>query len=377
MRAEAKIIVDLDGTPYPIYLGNGVIQRLPEYLSSATRNKKVILIYDNIFEHTLICMLRNVLEKAGFDVLFHALQSGKGNKNINEALKIYSKLEEYNFARDSTLVALGGGVIGDLSGFIASTWLRGMNLVHIPTTLLAMVDSSVGGKTAINFRSTINGIGSYYHPILNLVDLDLVESLSERDYRSGLAEVIKCAIIHDKEFFDHLSLHRENILSREENYVTDFIDRTIRIKIRHVQGDVKEGGKRLLLNYGHTLGHAIEVSTVDKSGQEQLRHGEGVSIGIMAVAHIAFRHLGAEANIKDTLGKMFKEYGLPVDVSSSLLGFNRDRLIRSCLDNVMKDKKRLDSKLRLILADRIGSANVYNDVPFSLIEETFNLIIKD
>jgi 3-dehydroquinate synthase len=264
-----------------------------------------------------------------------------------------------------------------MSGFIASTWLRGMNLVHIPTTLLAMVDSSVGGKTAINFRSTINGIGSYYHPILNLIDLNLVASLSERDYRSGLAEVIKCAIIHDNLFFDHLSQNKEKILSREPSYVTDFIERTIHIKIRHVQGDVKEGGKRLLLNYGHTLGHAIEISTVDKYGQEQLRHGEGVSIGIMAVAHIASRHLGIDSEIEYSLEKILKEYGLPVEVSSSLLGFDRDRLIRSCLDNVVKDKKRLDNKLRLILADSIGSADVYNDVPFSLIEETFNLIIKE
>lgn len=377
MKPEAKISVDLDGTPYPLYIGRGVIQTLPQHLSSATRNKKTILIYDVFFEDTIIHTLRNLLEQDGFDVVLHAVRAGKVNKNINEALKIYSKLEELNFARDSTLIALGGGVIGDLSGFIASTWLRGMNLVHIPTTLLAMVDSSVGGKTAINFRSTINGIGSYYHPILNLVDLNLVESLSERDYRSGLAEVIKCAIIHDKEFFDHLSLHREKILSREGSYVTDFIDKTIRIKIRHVQGDVKEGGKRLLLNYGHTLGHAIEISTVDKFGQEQLRHGEGVSIGIMAVAHIASRHLGTDEKIKDTLEKMFKDYGLPVDVSSSSLGFNRDRLIRSCLDNVVKDKKRLDNNLRLILADSIGSAGVYNDVPFNLIEETFNLIIKE
>jgi 3-dehydroquinate synthase len=377
MKPEAKISVDLDGTPYPLYIGRDVIQTLPQHLSSATRNKQTILIYDVFFEDTIIHTLRNLLEQAGFNVVLHAVQAGKANKNFNEALKIYSKLEELNFARDSTLIALGGGVIGDLSGFIASTWLRGMKLVHIPTTLLAMVDSSVGGKTAINFRSTINGIGSYYHPILNLVDLNLVESLSDRDYRSGLAEVIKCAIIHDRDFFDHLSLNKEKILSREASHVTDFIERTIRIKIHHVQGDVKEGGKRLLLNYGHTLGHAIEISTTDKYGQEQLRHGEGVSIGIMAVAHIASRHLGTEAKTKDDIGRIFKEYGLPVDVSSSLLGFNRDRLIRSCLDNVVKDKKRLDNNLRLILADSIGSAGVYNDVPFSLIEETFNLIIKE
>ncbi len=153
-----------------------------------------------------------------------------------------------------------------------------MNLVHIPTTLMAMVDSSVGGKVAINFRDTINAIGNYYHPIFTLMDLTLIDTLSSRDYSSGIAESIKCAIISDKAFFQELYQNSQKIISRDKKAVEEFIYKTIKIKIEFVKGDIKESNKRLILNYGHTLGHAIEVSTATDY-KEYYRHGEGVSIG--------------------------------------------------------------------------------------------------
>ncbi|MEH6557750.1 MAG: 3-dehydroquinate synthase [Oceanicoccus sp.] len=376
MTTVNELIANLDGTPYPIYIGKGVLGNIADYLQGATENPKILILFDTFFENTVAADIRLILEARGYDVFLHAMPAGKGNKNINEALKIFAVLEENNFARDSTLIAVGGGVIGDMSGFIASTWLRGMNLVHVPTTLLAMVDSSVGGKTAINFRQTINGIGSYYHPVFNLIDLDLVDTLSARDYHSGLAEVIKCAVINDQDFYLYLDKEREAILARSHKHVTGFIQRTIEIKINHVQGDVKEGGKRLLLNYGHTLGHAIEIST-EKDNQEQLRHGEGVSIGIMAVAYIATRHLGVPQEVYDSLKQIFTSYNLPTSISSSELGFERYKLLESCKINVHKDKKRLGNKLRLILADRIGNARVYNDVSTELVEQAFDHVIRD
>jgi 3-dehydroquinate synthase len=369
-----QITANLDGTPYPIYIGEGIIGNICEYLSGST--SKVIIIFDNFFEHTVARELKDNLELEGYSVLLHGMEAGKGNKNINEALKVFGLLEENNFARDSTLIAVGGGVIGDMAGFIASTWLRGMNLIHVPTTLLAMVDSSIGGKTAINFRQTINGIGSYYHPILNIIDLNLVASLTNRDYYSGLAEVIKCAVINDHDFYSYLIDQHESILGRSASHVVEFISKTIDIKIRHVQGDVKEGGKRLLLNYGHTLGHSIEVST-ERNHQEQLRHGEGVSIGIMAVAYIATRHLNINQDIYDSLEATFEMFNLPTYVSSRELGFDRAKLLANCKVNVHKDKKRLNNKLRLILANHIGNASVYDDVPSQLVEEAFDHIIRD
>jgi len=374
---EQKIIADLDGTPYPIYIGRDVIGEIVEYVQEKTKNTKVLIVTDTYFSKTLAKQIESLFLDKAFTVCIHALDAGKGNKNINEVLKIYAKLEEDDFARDSTLIALGGGVIGDMAGFVASTWLRGMNLVHVPTTLMSMIDSSIGGKTAINFRHTINGIGSYYHPIANLIDLNLIDSLSERDYVSGLAEVIKCGVINDADFFQQLISDAYEIKARSEQHVVNFVKRTIEIKIKHVQGDVKEGGKRLLLNYGHTLGHSIEISTVAKDGHEQLRHGEGVSIGIMAVAYVAAKHLGISSDIYESLRSLFKIYGLPVDISASQMGIDRSSLLKSCIKNVHKDKKRLNNRLRLILASKIGGAEVYDDVPFNIIEDAFDHIIKD
>ena len=207
-----QIPVSLDGVSYQILIGRDLLDSVGDLIAKTTNSKNVIIVSDIYFADNLVSKIIGSLQKKGFNCIKYFMTAGKHNKNFNEILKIYGVLEENNFSRDSTLIALGGGVIGDLCGFVASTWLRGMNLIHIPTTLLAAVDSSIGGKTAINFRKTINGIGSYYHPRLNLIDLNLIDSLSKRDYCSGLAEVIKCAIIDDKLFYDYL----------ENNYIKIF-----------------------------------------------------------------------------------------------------------------------------------------------------------
>lgn len=376
MSILATIDVSLDDSDYPIYIGRGIIKDIAAHIDSSSGNSSCVLVYDEFFEDSIVRDVEASLSAQDRPVIKYAMTAGKGNKTIYETLKIYALLEENNIARDATLIAIGGGVVGDLAGFVASTWLRGMKLVHIPTTMLAMVDSSIGGKTAVNFRNTINGIGSYYHPIFNLIDLDLVDSLSDRDYCSGLAEVIKCAIICDREFFDYLDRESISILSRKSDFVAYCIERTIQIKIQHVQGDVREGGKRLLLNYGHTLGHSIEVSTV-KNGDEQLRHGEGVSLGMMAVAYIAMKHLNLPDSIYEEMRNILAKYHLPVLLSASSLGFDRNSLLLMCKQNVLKDKKRLNNNLRLILADRIGSASVRADVPTKLIENAFNHIVQE
>ncbi len=368
--------VKLDTVEYPIVIGNNVIEKLFDLIQEKTKNSKIIIVADRYFKDTLCKDIEKRFSHNKYEVYTYYMDAGKGNKSINEVLKIFGILEENNLARDSTLIAVGGGVIGDLAGFVASTWLRGMNLVHVPTTLMAMVDSSIGGKVAINYRQTINAIGNYYHPIYNIMDLSIIDTLSHRDYLSGLAEVIKCAIINDNDFFEYLETNQDIVLSKNYEVITSFITKTIKIKIDHVNGDLREGGKRLLLNYGHTLGHAIEIST-EKNHQEQLRHGEGVSIGIIAVAYIATQYLKISKTIQNRYEQILTEYGLPISISASELGFDRDNLLRKCFDNVKKDKKRLNNNIRLILSDEIGSAKVYEDVPSELIKEAFEYVIKE
>jgi len=370
-----KVInVNFDNNRYSIYLKRGVIENISNLLTQKTENKKVIIVADKVFRDSVVKKVIKLLDN--FEIYIHFMEAGKANKNIKEATEIYSILEKNNIARDSTLIAIGGGVIGDLAGFVASTWYRGMNLVHIPTTLMAMVDSSVGGKVAINFGNTINAIGNYYHPIFTLMDLTLIDTLSNRDYSSGIAESIKCAIISDRDFFNQLSQDSQKILSKERQAVEDFIYKTINIKIAHVQGDIKENNKRLLLNYGHTLGHAIEVSTATDY-KEYYRHGEGVSLGIMAVAYIAQKHLNLSSNLYNLFEQIFQKYNLPIRVYAHKIGIDRDTLIEKCMQNIQKDKKRVSNHLRIILVKNIGEAKVYSDIPIALIKEAFEHIIKD
>ena len=211
MIVYKEIKADLDEFSYSIIIGRGLLENVTEFIENSTKNKKVLIVSDVFFQNSVSKKIKDTLLKSGYEVFEYYMDAGKGNKNINEVLKIYGILEENNLARDSSLIAIGGGVIGDLAGFVSSTWLRGMNLIHIPTTLMAMVDSSVGGKTAINFRQTINAIGSYYHPIVNIMDMDLIDMLSERDYSSGVAEVIKCAIINDSNLYSYLIENNKEI----------------------------------------------------------------------------------------------------------------------------------------------------------------------
>lgn len=375
MQTIKTINAELGEASYPIIFGRGIINNIATYIGEFTNNKKVVIVTDMFFADTLAKEIEQSCLQYGYEVYFISMNAGKGNKNIHEVLKIFGIMEENNVARDSTLIAIGGGVIGDLAGFVASTWLRGMNLVHIPTTLMAMVDSSVGGKVAINFRKTINAIGNYYHPRLNLMDLDLIDTLPERDYFSGIAEVIKCAIINDEKLYKYLFKYSDHIKNRSSEHLVHCISRALEIKIAHVNGDIREGGKRLLLNYGHTLGHSVEISTAIED-EEYYRHGEGVSIGIMAVAFVAEKYLNLDNNLYASYKKLFEVYELPTLVNSQEIALERKFLINECCKNVLKDKKRINNNLRVVLSDKIGNAKVYAEIPIEIVNEAFRHIIK-
>ena len=371
-----RINVDIPGSEYEVHIARSLAGDIAEYLSAQTKNRNILIVTDEFFASSYAADLEKKLTDRGFSVHLFIMKGGKISKSFSEVLKIYGVLETNDFARDLVTIALGGGVVGDLAGFVASTWYRGMNLLHVPTTLMAMVDSSIGGKVAVNYRDTINAVGNYYHPIANFMDMDLVDSLPERDYISGLAEVIKCAFIADKELLDYLKIHREQILSREMESLVFCIQRAIEIKVDHVRNDVKEGGKRLLLNYGHTLGHAIEMATHTEKG-ETFRHGEGVSLGISAVLSIAESFLSLSSKVASESRELMKSYQLPVEFSASEFGYNRNELIELCMKLILKDKKRKDNQLRFILMNEPGKATVYAGIPEEQILTAFETVVKE
>lgn len=367
--------INLDGKSYCICLGHGIIfAKVSEILKNKTTNKDIVILFDTHFIRDIDDILRLRLVQEGYTVYLYPMEAGKQNKTISEAIKIYELLESNNLSRDSTIIAVGGGVIGDLAGFVASTYLRGMNLIHIPTTITAMIDSSIGGKVAINFRKTINAIGSYYHPILNILDLDFIKTLPSRELKAGLGEIIKCAIIADKDLFGYLKINSEAVLKRDEDALIHIMSRAIEIKLNHVTGDVYEQEKRLKLNYGHTLGHAIEIST--SVLEEAYRHGEGVSLGMTGAAFIADKYFGDSSGILNKHEDILRLYDLPIRVDASAIGFDSVMLIDDCMINVYKDKKRKGSKLRFILACDIGKCEVCSDIPEALIRLAFQHLIK-
>ncbi|MBI5888770.1 MAG: 3-dehydroquinate synthase [Deltaproteobacteria bacterium] len=357
---------------YEILVGRGITPAIADFLAQKTKDDRVIVVCDDYFKGR-IASLTDALAKAGFSVNVYSFEGGKHHKNINEAMRIYEALEKSDFARDSTMIAVGGGVIGDLAGFVASTYLRGMNLIHVPSSLTAMIDSSIGGKVAINFRKTVNAIGNYYHPILNVIDLDFMDTLPPRDYLAGLAEIIKCAVIADKELFDYLDVNSEAVLRREEVALLKIIYRAIEIKLDHVRDDVREQSIRLKLNYGHTMGHAVEIST--GMFEEVYRHGEGVAIGMVGAAHIARAFLKQGDEILKRHEAVLEKYGLPVKCASGAIGFDADLLKKECLRNIFKDKKKKDAMLRFVLPVAIGRCEVYAGIPDEMLQKAFDYII--
>lgn len=371
-----RINIQIADIEYDVNIGRNLENDIAEYINKSTKNKKVLIVTDDYFEGRYASDLQSVLERKNYDVQLYVMKGGKVSKSFNEVLKIYGVLEISDYARDSTLIALGGGVIGDLAGFVASTWYRGMNMMHVPTTLMGMVDSSIGGKVAINFRDTINAVGNYYHPIANFMDINFIDTLSERDYISGMAEVVKCGLIADVELLNYLELNYAAVLARESDKLVHCIKRAIEIKVDHVKNDVKEGGKRLLLNYGHTFGHAIEMATQTDKG-ETFRHGEGVSLGISASLSLSEEHLGYSKSDSNYVRSLLQLLHLPIEFSASDYGYNRSSLIDTCMKLIRKDKKRKNNQLRFILIDKLGHAETYSGVDTDKIFRAFESVIKE
>lgn len=369
-----KFDVILDASKYEILIGRNILSEISDFLPGKSADKKVLMVIDSFFEEQATSQLIGELSSHGYEVHTYLFTAGRQNKNINEAINIYRILESKNFARDSTIIAIGGGVIGDISGFIASTYLRGINLIHVPTTLTAMIDSSIGGKAGINFRKTINAIGSYYHPILNIIDMQFIDSLSDRDFIAGIAEIIKCAVISDDSLFSFIDDNHEAILSKNEESLLLICRRAIEIKLDHVKNDIRENNKRLLLNYGHTLGHTIETST--GIFEEVYRHGEGVSLGMVGSAFISEKYFNDKAGIIGVHERILSKFGLPVRVNAKKINFNKRELVKECLINVHKDKKRKQNTLRFILPVKIGRCGIYNDIPIKLVEKAFDYLIE-
>lgn len=358
---NTKIIhIGLDERSYDISVGSDLFGDLENHLSFGVEGKKVFIVTDeNVEPYARIIQKKVQSLGSGFcDVI--TLPFGEKTKSYERLIQIHDWMLEHNIHRNSVVMAVGGGVIGDLAGFAASTILRGVPFVQIPTTLLSQVDSSVGGKTGINTQYGKNLVGNFYQPVSVVIDIDALKTLPRRELLAGYAEVVKYGLIADLPFFEWLEANGKLVLDMDVDAVSQAIEVSCKAKAAVVEADEREGGVRALLNLGHTFGHALEAA----AGYDgSLLHGEGVSIGTVMAYDLSVR-LG-ECLPEDfaRVRKHFEDVGLPVHAGS--INSNVDDLIVT----MQRDKKSLDNKMVFIVPRGIGDAFVSKDVPESLVRD--------
>lgn len=334
---------------YPVLVRPGLLAELPEQLRLHGLGPKVMILTDELVNELYAQDTEKLLQESGYDVNIVELPAGEKYKVYNTVGKVYNILKAARVDRGTTIVALGGGVVGDLAGFVAATWQRGLPLVQVPTTLLAQVDSSVGGKVAVNHLGLKNLIGAFHHPELVLVDPILLESLPEDQYRAGLAEVIKTALLAGPEFWALLVEQIPAIQRRDAAVLTDVIERCLAFKARVVSLDPEDHGERRVLNLGHTIGHAIE----EIDGKEY-SHGEAVGIGLLFVLGLS-TELGLPQEVAATARMMLRAFGLPTRAP----GLDLDRLLQL----ISRDKKARDGVTNWVLLPQVGQPLITSQLP--------------
>lgn len=341
------LTVELSERSYPIHIGAGLLDR-GDLLDPLLKNKKAVVITNVTVAPLYLERLVHTLECIGVSPIPVILPDGEQYKNWETLNSIFDALLRAHCERNTTLIALGGGVIGDMGGFAAACYQRGMPFIQVPTTLLSQVDSSVGGKTAINHPLGKNMIGAFYQPKLVLADIGTLDTLPDRELRAGLAEVIKYGLIRDPEFFEWLEANIDRLLERDRDALVFAVHRSCANKAEVVAADERESGERALLNLGHTFGHAIETGM----GYGEWLHGEAVAGGTLMAAELS-RMLGwMGADELARVEHLFERAGLPVKGA----GLGEERY----LELMQHDKKVQDGKLRLVLLKRIGEAIVFD-----------------
>ena len=355
-----RIQVPLGDRSYEVLIGPRLLPSLGERCRKLNLGRRCLVVTDENVKKIAAKTAKKSLRDAGFEVTVHSIPPGEGSKNLKQLQLGYRQMAELQLERGSFVVALGGGVVGDLAGFLAASYLRGIDLVQIPTTLLAQVDSSVGGKTGINLKAGKNLVGAFHQPRLVLCDLDLLATLPPREFRAGMAEVVKYGIIRDARLFALLEKKYSQILNQESKPLAQVIAQSCRIKAEVVTQDEQEQGLRAILNYGHTIGHALEAIT----GYGKYLHGEAISIGQVAAAALSETILGLEPQASERIRNLLAAIGLPIYASLNA------RQITRLLEAMLLDKKVSDKKIRFVLADRIGNVLTGQNVPSALIRST-------
>lgn len=346
--ANTKVVVNLpDNETYDVRIGSNLLDGLGEASRKVCGSDRALVLTDRSVGSLYLARAKAALGAAGYQVTEISIPSGEDSKTLACAGEIWEAMAQAGFERDSVVFALGGGVVGDIAGFIASTFMRGIEVIQVPTTLLAMVDSSVGGKTAVNLKAGKNLVGTFKQPLAVYASVDTLATLSEADWACGCAEIAKSAVIDSDEFFFWLSESSTSLIDRDESTVIEAITRSVIFKANVVAADTTESkGIRECLNYGHTLGHAIEMV----AGYGTFSHGVAVAEGMRFAARLGAELLGTSADVVFAQDELLDSLGLPS------LEWAADP--EAMLDAMRKDKKVRKGSLRFVLPQDIGSWEV-------------------
>lgn len=345
MQTET-LLVGLGERSYPIRIGAGILKEIGTELLTISFPKKIAVVTNPLVGQLYADIVLSALKAAGFFAVRIDIPDGEESKNLDTVSTVYDALMSAGFDRGCGLLALGGGVVGDLAGFVAATFLRGIPFVQIPTTLLAQVDSSVGGKTGVNHPLGKNLIGAFYQPRLVLIDVNTLATLTPRDYHSGFAEVVKYGVIRDQPFFAELVKNRTQLGEHDPAALVAVIKRSCQIKADIVERDEREDGLRAILNYGHTFAHAIE----NLAGYGEYRHGEAVAIGMVVAAQIS-QNLGlCQPEEVEAIRRLLLDFKLPVIAP--------DYSVARLKEAIGRDKKVHTGLLRMILNRGIGDYEI-------------------
>lgn len=345
--------VKLGNRGYEIRIGRDLLGHVGKWLREKMAGDKVVIVTNPVVDNLHGDSLKRGLDKSGFKPAVLMVPEGEEQKSLDTAARLYAGMQSVHAERSTPVIALGGGVIGDLAGFVAATYMRGLPLVSLPTTLLAQVDSSIGGKTAVDHGPIKNNIGVFHQPMLVIADIYTLNSLPPLEVSNGLAEVIKYAVIQDREFFTLLEKNLDRVRSFDNTLLEEVIVRSATIKARIVEKDEKDTGLRNTLNFGHTVGHALESAS-----DYRMKHGQAVAVGMVTAAVISNKLGIFPAKDLMRLKNLLMEAGLPVGVPR----LDMARIIKA----MEHDKKIHNGKIKFILPRKIGKVFVSDNVSFAL-----------
>lgn len=352
----AELHVGLGNRSYPIHVEQGCLERIGSDLARRNIGNRYAIIADMNVTRLYGDRLVNIMTQAGLKAQLFPFPAGEKSKTLFTFEALASRLTLAGYDRHDAIIALGGGVTGDLAGFLASAYMRGIPFIQVPTSLLAQVDSSVGGKTGVDLPEGKNLIGAFYQPQAVYIDIDVLKTLPREELLGGLAEVIKYGVIRDADFFTFLEEYRRKILRLEPDVIEKMIIRCCEIKAEVVEADEREGGLRKILNYGHTIGHAVEGAS-----NYQLIHGLAVAVGMIAASRLSNMRETLSGKDSERIYSVISAYGMPVSVP--------DHLDRQLIKRYLKtDKKAVSGKVFYILPEAIGSTYITDEITERMVD---------